>query len=562
MKLEQQIIESEITKIEKKLNTTKDLAFLRFTHSLITGIQLHEFDKNDIVDGGQDKQIDTITIEEEDDGAIVYILQSKFVNSFSSNSLIQMGNGLDWIFNKSKKELNKLPNIPLVDKINEYRSVQSNIGTSNLTIKVFFITNGENNSISDEFKHELEALRNKYSNGIFNEFVIEAIGCESLVWLLKKYEEKSKKIDVDLRMVYDANNPSLIKYHSENLKGIIASIPATEIARIVNDDPYGFIFDLNIRRYLGKTGQVNSEIKETATGSVSNQFWYLNNGITIICDSVDPITDPDNPKIKIKNIQIVNGCQTATTIAEASKNGQLKNDVKVLTRIYQTNDKDLVNKIVRSTNNQNKISGRNLKSNDEIQKDLARRFTQLGYYYERNSTEFSKDNHPIEKIVSNEILAQAYLAIVLKKPSDSMGRKYKIWSDHYKNIFQNKIIDPFITSFTIYKATEDFIENNSQLKNDSSSIKRKIAKNGVFHLSRIASFLYKKNDNWNEQSKKLETDLTDIKNNLKKVIPDGIILLKEIIESEVKFKENVDSALKSYDLDDAINKKLYSLKLK
>jgi AIPR protein len=63
----------------------------------------------------------------------------------------------------------------------------------------------------------------------------------------------------------------------------ICTTSALEIARIVNGDPNGSVFDSNIRRFLGKRGNVNKDILKTCTDvNVSYQFWFLNNGITII----------------------------------------------------------------------------------------------------------------------------------------------------------------------------------------------------------------------------------------------------------------------------------------
>ena len=69
------------------LLSNKDLAFLRLAHSIVTGQSIHAFDEADLVDGGQDKQIDAITIEEsDDDEACIYIIQTKNTLTFSSVS--------------------------------------------------------------------------------------------------------------------------------------------------------------------------------------------------------------------------------------------------------------------------------------------------------------------------------------------------------------------------------------------------------------------------------------------------------------------------------------------
>lgn len=111
MNLRQQIIQERVEQTAKNLGFSEDIAFLRFAHSVVTGQSLHAFDLSDLVDGGQDKQIDVITIEQESDEATLYILQAKNTTSFSSNMLIQMHNGLDWIFKKPKLDVSGLTNI-------------------------------------------------------------------------------------------------------------------------------------------------------------------------------------------------------------------------------------------------------------------------------------------------------------------------------------------------------------------------------------------------------------------------------------------------------------------
>jgi len=51
----------------------------------------------------------------------VFILQTKNSESFSSNALALMGNGLSWIFEKPRAEYQALANVPFVRKIDEVR---------------------------------------------------------------------------------------------------------------------------------------------------------------------------------------------------------------------------------------------------------------------------------------------------------------------------------------------------------------------------------------------------------------------------------------------------------
>ena len=158
--------------------------------------------------------------------------------------------------------------------------------------------------------------------------------------------------------------------------------------------------------------------------------------MTIACDHFDLNPDPDNACIKITNMQIVNGCQTATSLAQAARDKKLMKNVSVLLRIYETSENTLVDRIVLSTNNQNKITSRDLRSNDSIQVDMQRRFDKYGLFYERKLRQYDREaSVDASRIVPNELVAQSYLAIVMKKPSDARRRKYKVWGELYEKIF-------------------------------------------------------------------------------------------------------------------------------
>ena len=76
MNIRQQIVQSNIEKTASHLELAEDAAFTRLAHSLITDQSLHSFEESELVDGGQDKQIDVITIIDESDEAYIYLLQS------------------------------------------------------------------------------------------------------------------------------------------------------------------------------------------------------------------------------------------------------------------------------------------------------------------------------------------------------------------------------------------------------------------------------------------------------------------------------------------------------
>ena len=565
MNLRQQIIQTNIEKTAANLRISEDLAFVRLVHSLVTGISLYAFDENDLVEGGQEKQIDTFTITQDGDQAEVYVIQCKSTETFSSNALVLFKNGLDWILNKRRKEIEKLGNTRLRDRILEFRSVQSGIGPSNIRFIAVFATNGLTNDLSAEFKQERKAILDQYNNGTFESFRLDILRADELTSIINAIEKRVRKFNTEIKIRYDANNPSLIKYHAEDLQGAVCSVPAKEIAAIVNNDPQGYVFDSNIRRFLGLRGAVNSEIMATCSNpETSFLFWFLNNGITITCDRFDAVTDPDNPHIKIENMQIINGCQTATALALADKEGKLAPDTRVLLRIYQTASPDLVDQIVLTTNNQNKISSRDLRANDPVQTDMERGFLLYSYFYERKLRQYENQTKiDTQRILPNEVVAQAYLSIVLRKPSDGRGRKYKIWSELYQDIFAGRhVIEPYVLSILIFRATQKWLHASSFI-NDAEELRRKVANSGMFHVARIAAFFYRNGDKWNlplDELKDQIIELTNSRTTFETYISKGYELLCKIIRNDDAFRADVDRALKAYYLDEAIDHHLYKKK--
>ena len=159
----------------------------------------------------------------------------------------------------------------------------------------------------------------------------------------------------------------------------------------------------------------------------------LNNGITISATSCS--FSDNHSQVTLHNPQIINGCQTVISIFRAYN--QINDEFKlrnftekcyVPVRIIQTREPDLLAEVVTASNNQNKMSPRNLRSNSRVQRVLQRKFDQLQhrYFYERKDGEFKStiDYSPSNfkpryyqynnryRVINNEILAKAWLSFI------------------------------------------------------------------------------------------------------------------------------------------------------
>jgi hypothetical protein len=554
--LREQLLRDRIAGIEQSVGIPADEAFERLIHSLITGESPHTSNTDDWVDGGQDKQIDIISIQATQDDADVHIIQAKGTASFSSNQLILMANGLDWIFKKSRKELATLANTDFRDKIIALRSTMNGLGYGNVRVHCYYACLGDEKNTSDEFDQEAVAIRATWGSDTFESFEFTPLGVDGLYDLITAAERKTKAIKADLKIRYDTNNPSVIKYQSQDLLGIVCTTDAAQIAGLVQNDKHGALFDSNIRRFLGNGKAVNTEILTTATDPASSYlFWFLNNGITIICDKVQLSTDPDNAQVRIENLQIVNGCQTASALAHASEKQLLRPDTRVLLKIFETTDRNLASKVVLTTNNQNRINARDLKSNDSVQLEMQSAFEKYGLLYEHKVNQYANYQPKAgEQFVSNELVGQAYLALILRSPSDARRRKYKIWSDLYSKIFTGKEIQAHIFTTLVSRYAIRWATSEKK-KQSVDETKRRVAANGAFHIARVAASLFMGNDAYLKTPAVIEKQISKIKGN-PSILDNHFqtafnIILSQIANNPV-FSNDLDAAFKATLLDEAL----------
>lgn len=132
------------------------------------------------------------------------------------------------------------------------------------------------------------------------------------------------------------------------------------------------LFSKNIRQMLGST-DVNDEIRATIENN-PEKFWYFNNGITLVADSIKKSMVGGNGRdigsFKAYNISIVNGAQTVSTIGcfkdeELSKLEKIKIPIKLIS--LENTSEDFGANVTKTNNRQNRIENRDFVSLDEQQ---------------------------------------------------------------------------------------------------------------------------------------------------------------------------------------------------
>jgi transposase InsO family protein len=145
------------------------------------------------------------------------------------------------------------------------------------------------------------------------------------------------------------------------------------------------LYERNIRYFLGsaKSG-VNKAIKSTLNNNPAD-FFFLNNGVTAVCDVIDPKGVRGGVKtLKIRGFSIINGAQTVASAAEFVSQFPAKDisDAKVmLTLINADTNGEFGKRVTKARNHQNPVQAANFASLDENQERLRQEIKHLEYDY-------------------------------------------------------------------------------------------------------------------------------------------------------------------------------------
>ncbi len=364
-------------------------------------------------------------------------IQSKYKSKYDSGEFGKFKDGmLDF--------LSEEHNEPHNDKIKALLKVKNYIFSDKImssweespSIRFYYVVMGEWN----ENEHILAKAEN-FTNSVkqlnlYNEVVHKYLDARTFKRMIDENNNKFSCIlnfsnSFSLQEVEDVTDSIMITCKAEEIIKMLSS----------NDDSIKkSIFNDNVRDYQGNT-IVNEGILKTIRDT-PQKFTLMNNGMTIICKKALQ----SNRKVTLENPQIVNGCQTASIIFEASKKKIDLSNVEVIIKIIATESLDISNNIVKANNRQNIVYEEAFEIMREFHKNLeefvSTKFTSEKdnrIYYERRSKQYM--NNPLVKAINKfnfRTLIQSFVSIFMKAPHLGI-RHEKILLEDFKNeIFLDK----------------------------------------------------------------------------------------------------------------------------
>jgi hypothetical protein len=404
------------------------------------------------------------------------LIQSKTSANFKEDVIVKFRESAEDLFNLANDPDNYAAryNSDLIDKVKLFRDAYTKLAKTfpKFEIRYFYATQG--NEVHPNVEGKVPKLRediNKMFGGA--EFSFEFVGASRLLEMTRNVPSTSRILEVAESPIGTAAGSYLCLISLSKYFEFISD--SGSLARS--------IFESNVRDYQGSV-VVNTGIRKTLENKESENFWYLNNGVTIIT----PKAVLAGKQLTIEDPQIVNGLQTSHEIYQhfSKLHDHLGDDRSVLVRVICEKDEEARDRIIRATNSQTSIPPASLRSSDEIHRNIEDFLKANGFYYDRKKNHYKNQGMPVAKIISIPYMAQTMMAIILLKPDSARARPSTLINSdsEYKKIFSLDMpIDIYLKVIQIMKIVENYLKPDKC----GQELERKVVTNIKYYVAMMVS---------------------------------------------------------------------------
>ena len=303
-----------------------------------------------------------------------------------------------------------------------YRTLSTRI--SSFQVQIAYVSRGDADIVGKSILARAEQAVSVVSK-LFGDINVtfRFVGSSELVALSRK----AKKYSLELRF---------LECFSHGGKYVLLS-RLEDYANFVRDEDghlRRYLFESNVRDFMG-LNRVNEDITESLEAEEGPDFWWLNNGITILA-STAIIT---GKSIVLDDVEIVNGLQTTESIARYFANGATDSGKRsVLVKIIKTDDPAVRDAIIRATNNQTEVEQQSLHATDKVQRDIDDVLLRSGWYYDRRKNYYANQGYAARAdCVPPLYVAAGYVGLIMRSPSRAsvLRQKFMRNSVFYRTVY-------------------------------------------------------------------------------------------------------------------------------
>lgn len=309
-----------------------------------------------LVDGGDDNGIDAVFYDPQT--KTLFLVQSKWsgahASSIASGEVLKFLQGVQDLVSLKKERFN--------EKIQKRWSILEDALTKLTSVQLIIAYPGSGKIDSDIQSKIDDFVRSQ--NDTSDLFYFQSITQRELFQYFVR-EAAPPQIDLTIRL----SHYGLVEAPLQAVYGQVSAIDVAAWHREHGNN----LFSGNIRHFLGIKSEVNAAIAETLGGEPQN-FWYYNNGITMIVEELKKQAIGGNDRsvgvFDCKKVTIVNGAQTAGTIGRQLSDQSSPAFLQLRVIVVDNPESPLGKKITRASNTQNRIDARNFVALDPEQERI------------------------------------------------------------------------------------------------------------------------------------------------------------------------------------------------
>ena len=406
----------------------------------------------------------------------LYIIQAKNQDNFKEAPVDKLAASLPILLDHTKKpaELEPLFKKEVVAAFSSFLEVLKKVADKfpKVSIKLFYCSRGGDPNATTKAK--AETLEKTVKGLHFANVQFNFLGAQQL------YERSAVKKRL-VRNLSSTGTPISGK------NSFVALCKLKDYLSFVSDESGNLvsrIFEANVRAYQGEV-EVNKEIAESLeNGAPDLDFWWLNNGVTIVADEASYI----NNQIVIANPLVVNGLQTSHEIHACAAKLAGDQSRSILIRVISETDPTKRDKIIRATNRQTGMSSSSFRATEPVHREIEEYFQTFGLYYDRRKNFYKREGKPADKIISIDRLAQSVLSVLLQQPHTARARPTTAIKEqnNYLRIFSGDKAKHPLEMYGVIVQLLDFVEQH--FRGLAGQVDRVYRYNLKFHTLMVVSW--------------------------------------------------------------------------
>jgi hypothetical protein len=339
----------------------------------------------------------------------------------------------------------------------KFRELIRCVTKENYSLKLYYVTTGKcSDKLREESINRASQMKGDAELLMFDARLIQAVFKDYLEGVAPAVPSLTLRIGCEQSVQTDGN---VYRFDPKTkIESWVFSMKAKDVGEMFTKAGIR-LFARNIRGFLGDT-EINRAIATTITTEPRN-FWYYNNGITIVCDRAKKEQHRGEDVLRVDRPQVINGQQTVRTLSEAeSDRASVLVKVIQLPRDTMTEDEydDLVRKIVKATNWQNSIKTSDLVSNDKLQVFLEREMRRVGYHYlrKRQTKQEARALYRglAHRAIKKDELAQAVAACIFDPVLVRKGKEGLFEEQYYRLIFGSRDIAFYLGPYWLMRRVQ------------------------------------------------------------------------------------------------------------